>query len=71
MKLKLLLYLLIPILIGCSSNDDCEAEKKAIKERYEIMISTAEANYAQHGGSREQIELIQKEYQIKLQNACK
>ena len=71
MKLKFLFYLLVPLFIGCSSDDDCDAKKKSIKEHYEAMIAVAEANYAQHGGSHEQIDLLRQEYQVKLQNACK
>jgi len=71
MKIKHLTYLLFSLFLACSSDNDCEDKKKAIKDRYESMIAVAEANYATHGGSREQIELLQQEYQLKLQNACR
>jgi len=68
---KLFLPILATILFSCSNdNNNCDAEKQAITEKYEKQIQYVRDHPGPTGIDYRQITLLQQERDNKIANAC-
>lgn len=69
---KLFLPILATILFSCSNDDNnnCDAEKQTITEKYEKQIQYVRDHPSPTGIDYRQITLLQQERDNKIANAC-
>jgi len=67
---KFYLVLLVTIIVGCSSNNDCKSEKEAINKKYDEQVQYVKDHPDPDGINYRQIELLNNERNKKLAEAC-
>lgn len=67
---KITIAIAIAAFIGCSSNNNCDAEKDAINKKYDEQIKYVKDNPGPNGVDTRQISLLNEERNKKLNEAC-